>query len=394
MEFTFADRLSHFETGIFAALNEKKNQLLAQGRTVYNFSVGTPDFPPAPHILQAVSEAAAQPENYRYSLQDFPELISAVSSYYRRRFHVALSPDEIASVNGSQEGIGHLSLALCNPGDIVLLPNPGYPIFETGAFLADAEIHYYELTAENHFLPDFSSIPEALAHRAKYILVSYPMNPVCVNAPDSMYEELISFAKKYNIMVIHDNAYSDIIYRDEPGRSFLSFPGAKDVGAEFFSLSKSFNLTGARISFLVGNPQIVSSLRLLRSQIDFGLFPVVQKAAIAALTGPLDGVREQCLLYRERRDALCGGLRGIGWNVPDSEGTMFAWAPIPSHFSSSAQFCMQLMEQTGVITTPGSAFGSLGEGYVRFALTLPVPEIHRAIAAIQQSGILRETSGL
>lgn len=221
------------------------------------------------------------------------------------------------------------------------------------------------------------------------MMVSYPYNPVCAVAPERFYEELIAFAKKNDIIIVHDNAYSDIIYDGKVGGSFLAYEGAKEVGVEFFSLSKSFNMTGARVSFVVGNKKIVDAMKLLRSQYDFGMFLPIQKAAIAALTGPLDGVKEQCKKYEERRNALCQGLRSIGWDMRDSEGTMFAWAKIPKGFSSSQEFCMKLMEETGVICTPGDAFGSMGEGYVRFALVLPVEEIKEVIRVIDESGLLK-----
>lgn len=381
-----ASRLNHFSTGIFAEINEKKEELEKQGRKLYNLSVGTPDFPPAEHVRRAVMESAANPEDYKYSLKDLPELLEAVSDYYKERFDVKVSPDMITGVHGSQEGIGHVCMALCDPGDVVLLPNPGYPIFEAGAYLAQTEQYFYELREENHFLPVFREIPEEIARRAKVMIVSYPYNPVCKAAPDSFYDELIAFAKKYDIFVIHDNAYSDIIFDGRVGGSFLQHKGALDIGAEFFSLSKSFNITGARVSFMVGRKDAVDALKLLRSQIDFGTYIPVQKGAIAALKGPKDYVKEQCKKYQERRDALCGGFRRIGWNVPDSEGTMFVWAPVPKGYTSR-EFAMILMEQAGVLCTPGDAFGSLGEGYVRFALVLPPEELTKAVAAVEKSGI-------
>lgn len=390
MEIRTAKRLEHFQTGIFTALNAKKDELVASGKKVYNLFVGTPDFPVAPHVQQALIEAAKDPENFHYSLRDIPELLTAVKDYYLDRFGVEIETDEITSMNGSQEGIAHIGMALCDPEDVVLLPNPGYPVFEVGGYLGGAELYFYNLKEENQFLPRFDEIPEDIARRAKFILVSYPYNPVCAIAPKSFYEELIAFAKKYNIIVIHDNAYSDIIYDGEHCGSFLEFPGAKEIGVECFSLSKSFNLTGARISFVIGNKKIVDAFKLLRSQYDFGMFLPVQYAAIAALTGPRDGVLKQCQDYQARRDALCGGLRAIGWDVPDSKGTMFAWARIPEGFSSSQEFCMELIEKTGVICTPGDAFGSMGEGYVRFALVLPVEQIKEMIQVIDASGILHK----
>ena len=389
MEIHTASRLNHFQTGIFTALDEKKEEFLKTGRKMYNLFIGTPDFPVAPHIQEALIESAKDPENWHYSLRDTPEMLEAVKQYYKNRFHVDIETDEIMSVSGSQEGVAHLGLALCDPGDIVLLPNPGYPVFEVGAYLGDAQLYFYDLKEENDFLPRFDEIPEEVAEKAKYIMVSYPYNPVCAVAPSSFYEELIAFARRHNIIIVHDNAYSDIIYDGAYGGSFLNYPGAKEIGIEFFSLSKSFNLTGARISYVIGNKQIIDAMKLLRSQYDFGMFYPIQKAAVAALTGPLDGVKEQCRKYQERRDTLCHGLRRIGWNVADSKGTMFAWVRIPKGFSSSQEFCMELLEKTGVLCTPGSAFGSCGEGYVRFALVLPPAELEEMIDVIDRSGILK-----
>lgn len=389
MKIETSKRLEHFQTGIFTALNEKKEELVKSGRKVYNLSVGTPDFPVAEHVRNALLESAARPEDFHYSLRDLPELLEAVKNYYKKRFGVEVSTEEITSVNGSQEGIAHIGMALCNPGDVVLLPNPGYPVFEVGGYFGGGELYFYDLKEENQFLPRFNEIPEEVAKKAKYMMVSYPYNPVCAVAPREFYQELIAFAKKYEIIIVHDNAYSDIIFDGVYGGSFLEFPGAKEVGVELFSLSKSFNLTGARISFVVGNREIVDAMKLLRSQYDFGMFQPIQHAAIAALTGPQEGVREQCRKYQQRRDALCGGLRSIGWNVADSKGTMFVWAKIPEGFTSSREFCMRLMEETGVICTPGDAFGTMGEGYVRFALVLPVEEIQQMIKVIGESGIIK-----
>ena len=390
MELHFAKRMESFQPGIFNVLNDKKNELLKAGRTVYNLSVGTPDFLPDENVMRAMQEACKDPDNYKYSLGNLPELVEAVQNWYQRRYGVALGPEEIMSVNGSQEGIAHVALPLCDPGDVVLCPNPGYPIFEMGPWLCGAEIAYYDLHEENHYLPDLDAIPEDLAKRAKMMVVSYPLNPVCVAAPRSFYEKLIAFAKKYNIIILHDNAYSDIIYDGREGISFLSIPGAKEVGVEFNSLSKTYNLTGARISFVVGNREIIQAFSKVRSQIDYGVFLPIQRAAVEALNGPQDGVKARREEYQRRRDALCGGFRSIGWNVPDSEGTMFVWAPIPEHYSDSVTFCMDLMERSGLICTPGSAFGSLGEGHVRFALVQPVEKIREIVAAVDACGILEK----
>lgn len=390
MKLQFAERMKDFEEGIFQVLNEKKEEAQKQGKTIYNLSVGTPDFPPAEHVVKAVVEAAAKPENFKYALIDIPELIDAVQKRYEARYQVKLEENEIMSVYGSQEGIAHICLSLCDPGDIVLVPNPGYPIFGIGPSLAGAKIVTYDLTQENNYLSDLDSIDEAILAKTKCMIVSYPLNPVCKTAPDSFYEKLIPWAKEHEIIIIHDNAYSDIIYDGRVGKSILRIPGAKEIAVEFYSLSKSYNYTGARVSFLVGNAAIVANFKKLRSQIDYGTFLPVQYGAVAALTGSDEGVKAQCAEYQKRRDALCGGLRRIGWPIEDSEGSMFAWAKIPAGYTDDVAFVMELLDKTGVICTPGSSFGSLGKGYVRFALTLPVEVIEEAIEKIATSGMIRK----
>lgn len=389
MDIHFSDMVNNIQPGIFGALNEKKEELLRAGRKVYNLSVGTPDFKPASHVMKAMQDACGNPENYKYSLADLPELLEAVCYRYEKRFGVHISTDEVMSVYGSQEAMAHIGMVFCDPGDVILVPNPGYPMFEMSGIMAKADVQYYSIEEKNGYLPDLESIPEETLKRTKYMIVSYPLNPVCVCAPDEFYVKLIAFAKKHDIVILHDNAYSDITFTGKPGKSFLSFEGAKDVGVEFYSLSKSYNLTGARISFVVGNRDIISRFRLLRSQIDYGIFYPVQLAAIAALTGPDDFIEEQREQYAARNRALCGGLRSIGWNVPDSQGTMFVWARIPEGYESSADFCMKLMEQTGVIVTPGSAFGSNGEGFVRMALVVDLEMISEIIRVLDASGIFR-----
>ena len=383
----FSKRLDRFGDEIFAALNNRKMELEQQGMKIYNMSVGTPDFKTPEHIKKALAEAAMDDENWKYSLRDIPELLDAVCEYYQKRFQVEITPDMVMSVYGSQEGMGHLGMAICDEGDTVLLPDPCYPVFAAGSLMAGAVPYYYPLTAEHDFLPCVKEIPEDVAKKAKYMIVSLPSNPVGSVATPGLYEEIVEFGRKYDILIIHDNAYSDIIYDGEHGGSFLATPGAKEIGVEFFSLSKSFNVTGARISFLVGRPDVIAALRKLRSQIDFGMFLPIQKAGIAALKGSLDSVKEQCALYQERRDALCEGLRSIGWDLPNGKGTMFVWARIPGGRMDSMDFCMELMEKAGVIVTPGASFGPHGEGYVRFALVLPPDKIREAVDAIRRSGL-------
>lgn len=388
MEIKFAKRMDSFEPGIFNVLDDRKKERLAQGRPVYNLSIGTPDFLPEPHIVEALARAASDPKNYRYSLGETAELSEAVRSWYGRRYGVELAADELMAVYGSQEGLAHIGWALCDPGDVVLVPDPGYPIFELGPCLCGAECVHYPLLPENGYLPDLEHFDPALAEKARFMVVSYPANPLGVTAPDEFYPRLVAFAKRHHIVIIHDNAYSDIIFDGRVGRSFLSFDGAKEVGVEFNSLSKTYNLTGARVSFVLGNREVVGAFRRLRSQIDYGMFLPVQHAATAALNGPQDSVARNRAEYQDRRDALCGGLRSIGWDVPDSEGSMFVWAPLPAGYADSVEFCFELLDRTGLLCTPGSAFGPLGEGHVRFALVRPVPVMEEIVAAVKAGGIL------
>lgn len=376
------------ESNIFNQLDDKKQQLLAQGVDVINLSIGTPDFAPDAHVMQAVSQAACEPDNYKYSMNDTPELTEAVCAWYQRRYGVTLDASQVMSVSGSQEGIAHVAFPLVGAGDLVLAPDPGYPIFTFGPMLTGAEIGLYPLYPEKDWILDFADIPDEVADRAKVMVVSYPNNPTTAVADHAFYERLVAFAKQHNIIVLHDNAYSDLVLDGGQGISFLSVPGAMDVGIEFNSLSKTYNLTGMRVSFAVGNRSVIEKFRAFRSQIDYGMFYPAQAGAVAALNGPQDIVARNRAGYQARRDALCGGLRRIGWSVPDSKGSMFVWAKIPAGYTSSTQFALDLMDKTGVICVPGLSFGEQGEGYVRFALVVPPERMEEAVRRIEQSGIL------
>lgn len=377
------------ESNIFNQLDERKRALLQSGKDVINLSIGTPDFRPDSHVMEAVSRAALDPEQYKYSLNETRALLDAVQDWYKRRYDVTLADDEIMAVCGSQEGIAHVCFPFAGPNDLILAPDPGYPIFSFGPLMAGATVALYPLKEENNWLLDFADIPEDIADRAKAMVVSYPNNPTTAVADRAFYERLVTFAREHNIIVIHDNAYSDLLLNGEQGLSFLSIPGAKEVGIEFNSLSKTYNLTGMRVSFALGNREVISKFRAFRSQIDYGMFYPIQAGAVAALTGPQDIVARNREGYMARRDALCGGLRSIGWDVPDAQGTMFVWAKIPDRFASSVDFVVELMEKTGVIVVPGSAFGAQGEGYVRFALVVPPERMAEAVRRIDQSGILK-----
>lgn len=383
-----SQRLDRFGAEVFASLNNKLLALKAQGKTIYNMSVGTPDFKPYDHVVEALTQAAQDPEMWKYALRDLPELKQAVCDYYERRFGVSgITPSMVQSCNGTQEGVGHLGLALLDPGDTILVPDPCYPVFEAGAKIADAKLEYYPLVAEHNYLPYVAGIDPEVADRAKYMIVSLPANPVGSVGTPEVYEEIIAFAREHDLLIVHDNAYSDIVFDGEPGGSFLQYPGALEVGVEFFSLSKSFNVTGARIGFLVGREDVVSAFAKLRSQIDFGMFFPIQKAAIACLNGPRDEVEAQRLKYQERRDALCDGLEGLGWERPNAHGSMFVWAKLPGGRTDSTAFCEELMEKAGVVVTPGASFGPSGEGHVRMALVLPPDQIALAVEAIREAGL-------
>lgn len=383
-----SQRLDRFGAEVFASLNNKLLALKAQGKTIYNMSVGTPDFKPYDHVVEALTQAAQDPEMWKYALRDLPELKQSVCDYYERRFGVSgITPSMVQSCNGTQEGVGHLGLALLDPGDTILVPDPCYPVFEAGAKIADAKLEYYPLVAEHNYLPYVAGIDPEVADRAKYMIVSLPANPVGSVGTPEVYEEIIAFAREHDLLIVHDNAYSDIVFDGEPGGSFLQYPGALEVGVEFFSLSKSFNVTGVRIGFLVGREDVVSAFAKLRGQIDFGMFFPIQKAAIACLNGPRDEVEAQRLKYQERRDALCDGLEGLGWERPNAHGSMFVWAKLPGGRTDSMAFCEELMEKAGVVVTPGASFGPSGEGHVRMALVLPPDQIALAVEAIREAGL-------
>lgn len=383
-----SQRLDRFGAEVFASLNNKLLALKAQGKTIYNMSVGTPDFKPYDHVVEALTRAAQDPEMWKYALRDLPELKQAVCDYYERRFGVSgITPSMVQSCNGTQEGVGHLGLALLDPGDTILVPDPCYPVFEAGAKIADANLEYYPLIAEHNYLPYVAGIDPEVADRAKYMIVSLPANPVGSVGTPEVYEEIIAFAREHDLLIVHDNAYSDIVFDGDPGGSFLQYPGALEVGVEFFSLSKSFSVTGARIGFLVGREDVVSAFAKLRSQIDFGMFFPIQKAAIACLNGPRDEVEAQRLKYQDRRDALCDGLEDLGWERPNAHGSMFVWAKLPGGRTDSMAFCEELMEKAGVVVTPGASFGPSGEGHVRMALVLPPDQIALAVEAIREAGL-------
>ena len=385
----FAKRMERLETGIFSKLAEIKANRLAEGKSVVDLSVGTPNIPPSETIVNTLLEAAADRGNYVYAISDLPELREAVATWYERRYGVTLDPmHEVISLLGSQEGLSHISLAVTDEGDVVLVPDPCYPAFADGPRIAGAELYFMPQRPENGYIIDLDEIPEDIARRAKLIIVSYPNNPTTAVAPPEFYRKLIAFAKKYDIWVLHDNAYSELVFDGVYGGSFLAYEGAREVGVEFNSLSKTYGLAGARIGFCVGNRELVGKLAKLKSNTDYGMFIPFQKAAAAAITGDQSCVITTREAYEHRRNVLCDSLTAIGWPVNRSPSTMFVWAKIPEKFDDSETFAMELVRRAGVIVTPGSAFGPSGRDHVRLALVQDEDKIHEAVAAIRESGIL------
>lgn len=385
----FAKRMDQFGEGIFSKLLEIKRRKQEQGDKIIDLSVGTPNIPPAEHILNALSNAAREPKNYIYAVNDLSELQTSVSIWYQNRYQVTLNPNtEVCSLLGSQEGLAHIALSIADEGDIVLVPDPCYPVFADGPLLAGAKLHYMPQKKENGYIIRLKEIPHEIAIKAKLMIVSYPNNPTTAMAPDEFYKELIAFARKYNIIVLHDNAYSELVFDGKKGGSFLAYPGAKEVGVEFNSLSKTYGLAGARIGFCIGNEKVVSQLKTLKSNMDYGMFIPIQKAAIAAITGDQTCVEVTRGAYQKRRDVLCEGFQNIGWAIDKPEATMFVWAAIPTHYKTSEKFAMDMVEKAGVIVTPGNAFGPSGEGFVRMALVQEEEIIKEAIEAVKKSGIL------
>lgn len=386
----FAKRMDRFGEGVFSRLAEMKRQKLAAGETVVDLSIGAPNIPPTQHILDALCEAASDQDQYVYAIRDTDQLQKAVAGWYRNRYQVELDPEtEICSLLGSQEGLSHIAMTIVDEGDLVLVPDPCYPVFADGPLLAGAELYYMPQKKEHGYMIQLSEIPKEVARRAKFMVVSYPNNPTTALAPASFYEELVAFAKSYDIMVLHDNAYSELVFDGKQCGSFLQYPGAREVGVEFNSLSKTYGLAGARIGFCLGNREMVAQLKRLKSNLDYGMFLPLQKAAIAAVTGDQSCVKETCAAYEKRRDILCDGLNAIGWKMEKPEATMFVWAPVPAGYVSSEAFAEDLIKTCGVLVTPGSAFGPSGEGYVRMALVQDEPELQKAVAAIARSKILK-----
>lgn len=383
----FSNRMKQLHTSVFNRLDVEKQKLMEQGEEVFDFTIGSPNIAPSMEIQNALIEAAKDPVCYMYSLHDSDEFRQTIRNWYRDRYEVELDPvKEILSLQGSQEGLAHIALAVCDPGDIVMIPSPCYPIFANGPKIAGAQIYEMPMRKEHDYLIQFDEIPQEIAEKAKMMIISYPNNPTGATAPDHFYEKLIQFAKRYDIIVLHDTAYSNLVFDGEEGRSFLYYEGAKDIGIEFNSFSKTYGMAGARIGICVGNETIVEQLRILKSNIDYGMFRPIQKAAIAALTQDQSCVEDTRLQYQKRRDLLVKGLREAGWMVDAPKATMFMWAQIPDQYENSEAFALDLLKKTNVLVTPGTEFGSLGERFVRLALVQSEEVIEKAVSVIKKSG--------
>ncbi|QQE78806.1 aminotransferase class I/II-fold pyridoxal phosphate-dependent enzyme [Alicyclobacillus sp. SO9] len=381
-------RVHQLTTGIFSELAEKKRAAKALGQDVIDLSIGSPDLPPPAEVQKALVENVKDGSQFGYTLRGLPEFHEAAADFYYRRYGVqVMAETEVLQLMGSQDGLAHLATALLNPEDAVLVPNPGYPIYEASVHISGAQLIPMPLQKENGFLPDLKSLAEQDLSRVKLMILNYPGNPVTALANREFFVELVAFARRHNIVVAHDFAYSELVFDGKRPLSLLSIPGAKEVAVEFNSLSKTFNMAGCRIGYVMGNQHIIGLLGRLKSHIDYGIFEPIQRAGIAALRSShtvLDRLVQQ---YEQRRNTLIGGLHEAGWPVPRSEATMFVWAPIPNLVGrqapwTSREFSFDLLETTGVAVTPGNAFGSLGEGYVRIALVQPEQRLAEAAARI------------
>lgn len=384
MKIVPSKKTQNMATSIFTELADKKREAIKGGLDVIDLSVGSPDMPPPDYVVETLIQYSKDTTKYGYTLKGIAEFNKAVCYFYKQRYGIELNPEnEVLQMMGSQDGLAHLATAMIDPGDYVLVPDPGYPIYEQGVMIAGGSIYPMPLLEENHYLPKLAEIPVEVLLKTKMMIISYPGNPVTALASKEFFEEVVDFAKKYNILVVHDFAYSELIFDENPQISFMSVAGAREVGIEFNSLSKTFNMAGCRIGYAVGNEEALKVLASFKSNIDYGVFYPIQMAAVTALTSDYSLLREQVKEYEKRRDILIAGLEQGGWKVSKSPATMFVWTRIPSRWTSR-QFAFELIEKAGVAVVPGDAFGAQGEGYVRMALVRPPEELANAAERIQK----------
>jgi len=380
-----ADRIKHLPPYLFASIDQLKQKALAKGADLINLGIGDPDLPTPDAIVRRLQRAAENPKNHQYpSYEGMTVFREAASDWYRRRFGVRLDPkNEVLTLIGSKEGIGHAPLAFVNPGDVALIPDPGYPVYHAATLFAGGRSHFMPLKKENHFLPDLDRIPKAVLKKARLLFINYPNNPTSATAGKEFFKEVIRFARRHKLIVCHDNAYSEIYFDGERPMSFLEVDGAREVGIEFHSLSKTFNMTGWRIGFAVGNPALLAALGQVKSNLDSGVFQAVQEAGIEALNlrdSVTDEIRK---VYQERRDTLISGLLGLGLSVEPPKATFYVWVGVPKGFTAM-KFTMHLLDRAGIVTTPGSGFGKSGQGYIRMALTVPNERLMEAVGRMER----------
>ena len=384
---TKADRLLQLPPYLFMEIDRLKAEVRAKGVDIIDLGVGDPDLPTPEHILKRLIEASQDPENHRYpSYSGMNDFRKSVAAWYQRRFNVTLDPvEEVVTLIGSKEGIAHFPLAFINPGDYALMTSPGYPVYFSGTLFAGGRSYFLPLRKENHFLPDLSQIPGEVVRQAKVLFINYPNNPTAAVADRSFFEEVVAFAREHRIIIGHDAAYSEIAYDGYRPLSFLEVPGAKEVGLEFHSLSKTYNMTGWRIGFAVGNAQLIGGLSQVKSNIDSGAPQAIQWAGIEALEGPQSCLEEMRIVYRKRRDLMVRGLRQIGLSVDSPKASFYLWVEVPKGYTS-AQTTRHLLQQAGIVTTPGNGFGEPGEGYFRISLTVPQERLEEAVDRLSRVG--------
>ena len=370
---------------LFARIDEMKAEQRKKGTDIIDLGVGDPDLPTPPHIVEALCTAAKDPANHHYpDYAGLPAYRSAVAGWYKKRFGVSLDPEkEVVALMGSKDGIAHIAEAFVNPRDYVLVPSPGYPVYRTGTLFAEGLVHEMPLVRENNFVPVLSDIPKKVVKAARILYINYPNNPTAAVAPAGFYKEVVDFASGHNIIVVSDNAYSEIAYDGYRAPSFLETKGAMEVGIEMHSLSKTYNMTGWRIGMAVGNADVIAGLGRVKTNVDSGVFNAVQHAAITALSGPQDCIEDACRIYQERRDVLVKGLQDLGFDIPLPKATFYVWVPVEDCMA----FAGRLLQETGIVATPGVGFGASGEGYVRFAITRPVARIQEAIGRMRGMGL-------
>ena len=385
MKINISDRLKALPPYLFVEIDKKKKAAISEGRDIIDLGVGDPDQPTPQYIIDGLNKAASNPANHHYALDaGLPALKDRIARWYRDRFNVELNPEtEILPLIGSKEGIAHTPLAFVNPGDVVLAPNPSYPPYRGSTILAGGVVKDLPLLEENSFLPDLNSVPKDAAKKAKLLFLNYPNNPTGAVAEPSFFKEVVSFASKNNIIVAHDAAYTENAYDGYRPASFLEAKGAKDVGVEFHSLSKIYNMTGWRIGFACGNAEVIKGLAKVKSNMDSGIFNAIQRSAVTALDGPKEFLKDMNSLYQERRDCLVKGLNSMGWKVKSPKATFYVWAKVPKD-QTSATMAELLLDKADIIATPGIGFGKYGEGYVRMALTVPIERLQKALSRLKK----------